>query len=263
MHVQALLSSATEAPESAEALAPFRIDAPLAVRECLRTLRDRCAPLVLHSAPGDGSRLPARVVSVNAPIDRIELDVGAPHAGTVEPLPSGAVWIVGFADHVKIQFELTGMQRIDGVDGMRVRALLPAAVYRRQRRDAYRVRPPGASAARCAVPAQRDLPDGTFDVLDASIGGLSLRWSAQRAPSCGERLEDCIVALPEVAPFRCDLLVRSVEHGAHGNAQPWRVGCAFEALSGPLQRAMQRFVFDVDRRSLQQRRAARTDQQPK
>ena len=253
------LPAADEAPESTEALAPFRIDAPLAVRDCLRALRDRCAPLALHGLPGNGRWLEARLVSVNAPIDRIELDIGVTGFNVVVP-PARSIQVVGFLDRVKVQFELAELERIEAAQGLRLRAWLPAVLYRRQRRDAYRVRPFGSSAARCTVPDTSALPAGTFDVQDASVGGVSLRWDAQCAPDHGALLEDCILALPEVAPFRCDLRVRSVEPGDAGKARFWRIGCAFETLSAPLQRAMQRFVFDTDRRTLRQRRAAAPSQ---
>ena len=71
-----------------------------------------------------------------------------------------------------------------------------------------------------------------------------------------------MVSLPGVAAFRCDLLVRSVQAagGAHrdaaGSARTVRVGCAFEALSQPMQRVLQRFVFDTDKSHLQRVRGA-------
>ena len=243
-------------PEAVETLAPFRVDAPLEVRECLRALRDRCAPLALHGLLRDADLTHARLVSVNAPIDHVELDIAVQEARGAAVMSAGTVQAVGFLDRVKVQFELTRLTPVEAAEGLRVRALLPLHLYRRQRRDTYRVRLPASSVARCTVPAgSGGCGAAIFEVLDASIGGVSLRWNAQRPPSCGSRIEDCVLTLPDMPPFRCDLLVRSVEPIALSTPGSWRVGCAFETLSGPLQRTMQRFVFEADRRSLQQRQA--------
>lgn len=243
------------APDPHEALVRYRVDAPLGVRECLRALRDRCAPLTLHPLAPSGC-ISARLITINSPIDRIELSIDAQRDLMVALRSFKDVEAVGLVDHVKIQFTLTQLEHVESAHGLRLRALLPTFLFRRQRRDTYRVRLSASSPARCTVPAHGAGHAGTFEVLDASIGGVSLRWGAQRVPVCGELLEDCILALPEVAPFRCDLHVRSVEPDEQDRAGAWRVGCAFETLSGPLQRAMQRFVFETDRRSLQQRRVA-------
>lgn len=244
-----------------EELVQYRVDAPLAVRECLRALRDRCTPLTLHPLASIGC-VSARLVTINSPIDRIELSVDAQRDLIVALRSFDRIDAVGLVDHVKVQCALTQLEHVESAHELRLRALLPVFLFRRQRRDTYRVRLWASRPAHCSVPARDGAHAGTFEVLDASIGGLSLCWGAQRVPVCGELLEDCVLALPDVAPFRCDLHVRSVEPGDRDGAAAWRIGCAFEALSGPLQRAMQRFVFDVDRRSLQQQRAARIDQQP-
>lgn len=232
-------------PEPDEALAAWRVADALSVRACLRALRDAAAPLVMHLADG---RLEGRLVAVNAPIDRIEIDLlqasGSPAAGS-------AATVVAFEDRIKVQFRLAHLQSVEGTP-MRLRALLPDALHRVQRRDAYRVRPLPWAQPRCSVPA----PDGTMlpaEVLDTSIGGVSLRLPASVAPQAGQRLADCQLALPGAAPFRCDLRVTSVQPETEGV----RIGCAFEALSVPLQRTLQCFVFEADKRRILQQRAGR------
>lgn len=234
-------------PEPEGALAAWRVADALSVRACLRTLRDAAAPLLLHLHERD-HRLEGRLIAVNAPIDRLEIEIGRA-ADLPDALARATV--VAFEDRIKVQFGLAGLRRVEGAPA-RLRALLPDVLHRIQRRDAYRVRPLPWAQARCAVPA----PNGAMlpaQVLDTSIGGVSLRLPPSVVPQAGQRLADCQLSLPGSAAFRCDLLVTSVQPEAHGV----RVGCAFEALSVPLQRTLQRFVFDADKRRILQARAAR------
>lgn len=232
-------------PEPQEAIAAWRLCDALSVRACLRALRDAGSPVLLHWTE---RRLEGRLVAVNAPIDRIEIELDGAARWTAGLPPATAV---AFENHVKVQFGLTGLQRVEGSE-VRLRALLPDALHRIQRRDAYRVRPLPWAQARCSIVA----PDGIVlpvEVLDTSIGGVSLRLPASIAPRTGQRLADSQLALPGAAPFRCDLQVVSVRP----EARDVRVGCAFESLSVPLQRTLQRFVFEADKRRILQARAGR------
>ena len=256
--MQALMSEARVWPEPDDRLARFRVVEPLAVLACLRALRNEDAPVTLHAEPGarDACAI-GRIVAVNAPVDRIEIAAGGQDARLAALARLAQATAVAFADRVKIQFVLSGLACVADADGgVRLRALVPPTLYRVQRRDAFRVRP--AWRARCTVPQPGGRPALSATVLDASVGGVSLGWTAPEAPRVGARLEDCQLALPGLSEFRCDLLVRSVGEPAP-DAEPGtlRVGCAFEALSGPMQRTLQRFVFDTDKRHLMRLRAAR------
>lgn len=149
---------------------------------------------------------------------------------------------VAFLDGVKVQFDahlfdaaaIAGRRMLGGAP--------PLAVYRLQRREAYRV-PVIATAGRCML---RHPPDDEFGVgiIDLSARGLSIAWPAGQHPAIGTVWEHARIEFAGRPPLPCTLVVCRIDAADDGSS---RIGCEFGPLPSELERAVQVLVNDLQR----------------
>lgn len=162
-------------------------------------------------------------------------------------------------ERVQIRFRLQCLQRVRNEGHTAFVAPLPASVLELQRRDAYRLQIPPMQPVHCRLPAPEAGGEGPLlRVLDLSAGGLALvaDVGGVALPADG-RLGDCDLLLPDTAPIAVALGVAHsyVEHTRNGTPR-LRIGCRFERLPPPVERAIQNYIFRVERqRSARERRA--------
>lgn len=225
----------------------FRVTAPAERLRLLRELRDGSAPVLLNAA--DGSLLGSTLWSIDDDQQRLNLSVdgGAPQLARL--VDADDVVAVAYLDSVKLQFDLHGLVLVRSARSSALQAALPQAIYRFQRRHAYRVRPHErlAPAAHFRHPA---LPDMALALrlLDVSIGGCAL-WLPHDVPplQAGTRLGEIQLTLDADTRFVAAVTLQHVS--ALGTADNGvRLGCEWQQLPGPAERVLQRWIDRTQQR---------------
>lgn len=132
------------------------------------------------------------------------------------------------------------------------RAPRPNAILRLQRREYFRVRIPLSHHVVCKV---NTAPPGApphlvpFRVLDVSNGGLAILIPpASIKVTPGQVFPDSILVVPTTEPIAVTLEVRNVYHVTNRLGQyVERAGCRFVNLPPAVEKALQRYIFTVQR----------------
>jgi flagellar brake protein len=238
------------APMSAltgNAIDEFRVGHPTEVLSLLRRLVDSSV-LVQLSAP-NGAAYTSVLWAVDQQQRRISLDADAAHPQTQALVDAGEATAVAYLDAVKLQFDLGGLILVHGNHASTLQAGLPKVLYRFQRREFFRVRTREGAQAHLRHPA---VPGAALALrlLDVSAGGCALALPADLPPlPAGAEIKQVRIELDADTRFEVTLAVQHVSTGFHPGASGARVGCAFTALDGPSQRALQRYIDVTQRRT--------------
>ena len=224
-----------------ESLDEFRVTSPRDIQALLKQLLDGSVLLNLNAS--DGSVVTSAVWTLDSARGTIGFNADPSDPAMAKLLDCGEVVVVGYLDHVKLQFDVNDLVLVKGQRASVLSCAAPRVVYRFQRRDAFRVRPLKRSGpvARLFHP---DLPGFALAlrIIDVSIGGCGLFLPVD-TPSInpGTLLQD--VRLELDADTRLDLAMR-LQHVTAMNAESRgvRLGLAFHRPSGEAQRALQRFI---------------------
>jgi c-di-GMP-binding flagellar brake protein YcgR len=239
--------AALDTTGAADPWAPFSVGQPQERLRLLRSLRDGSVPVLLN-AP-DGAALTTTVWTIDSAQERLNLSTDPRLPQLARVVESNEAVAVAYLDSVKLQFELHGFVLVHGAQASTLQCRLPAAIYRFQRRDAYRVRPHGRDdpLARFRHPS---LPEMALAlrVLDLSIGGCAL-WLPHDVPAlqAGTLIGGLVLELDaETRPTVAATLrhVSAVGPGAHGV----RIGCEWQALTGSAERSLQRWIDQTQKR---------------
>jgi flagellar brake protein len=236
-------------------LEDFRISASQEIEAWLRQLLGQHTRLQL-STPG-GASLETRLWSLD--IERhsmgFEIDTGAPALQAL--LDSAEVMAVAYLDQIRLEFEIDALVLVQSPALSTLRAPWPAALYRFQRRQAYRVQPLGSAYPRVLLNHPHH-PERTLclRVLDLSVSGLALLLGADLPPI------ETVVALP-LDGLRARIELDSDIHfettlrlqhlgdstlGPDGQSSGQRLGCAFAALPSGAERALQLYIDQTQKR---------------
>jgi flagellar brake protein len=162
-------------------------------------------------------------------------------------LQSDQVIAVGVIDDVKVQFEVSGLVLVQGASSSALRCAMPREMYRFQRRDSYRVRPPlrAAPAARLAHP---QLPP-MLRILDVSMGGCALFLPGKTpSVSAGTVLEDAQLDLEVNVRVTTDLRIQHVSE-LNAEATGMKLGCQFLNPSPGALRNLQHYIAQTQKRA--------------
>lgn len=225
----------------------FRIGSPREIASMLRQLQD--GSVLLSFVAGDGTTLQTMLWSVDTSGGMLSFNADAGDPRTARLVDGDEATVVGYLDSVKIQFDLHGLVLVRGPGGSVLRAPMPPALYRFQRRQAFRVRPlVGASPmARFAHPTLEGRVL-TLRVLDLSIGGCALLLpDDEPAVEPGVRLERVDFALDADTRFSVDLNLLHVT-SINPESRGVRLGCAFARVGADLERLLQRYIDTTQKR---------------
>lgn len=235
-------------PDPVDSLpAEFRIEGLLGVRELLRDLMRRKVPVTLYADDGVDDFLVTRITHVDE--REIEFDL-AGQPGMAGPFERArAITGIAFPGRVKTQFRLGHFELSE--DEARaapvLRAAIPEEMWRIQRRDAFRVVPPEMDRARFLA---REEASGecVFPLADLSAGGAALRMSPDApAPRVGHYWPHGRIEAGEDRTIPCSLIVRHVGEASPDDRE-LRIGCEFQQLPPEVQRQIQLYVIDIDKR---------------
>ena len=211
-------------------------------------LRERAA--VRMNSP-TGHSLVTHICALNASADLLGLELGADPEGISEALvASGEITAVAFLGAIKLQFELEAPVLVSGEQGTVLRSQMPQRLYRFQRRQAYRVQPPGSLFPRVVLPGPSpDQPGRALRVLDISIGGVALALPADLDPlPLGHVSEGLSLELDRLTALWVDLLAHHVSPIAEAAADTRQLGCAFVELPAEAARTLQVYVDQTQKR---------------
>jgi len=233
--------------------APFRVSGTEARLRLLRNLRDRALPVMLHS-PGCAAVTTA-IWSLDPLQQRLTFNAHADPVRLARLVEADDVVALAYDEAVKVQFPVHGLVLVHGAAGSALQCALPAELYRFQRRNAYRVRPPEQQVplARLHHPS---IPDRelALRIVDLSIGGCALWLPADEPPlQAGTRLGQIQLELGPETRFAAAATLKHVTSMAGKPGGPadggTRLGCEWRLLDSGAERALQRWIDQAQRRS--------------
>lgn len=184
--------------------------------------------------------------------DEIVFECGASDEMNRKALTADKLIFVTSLDKVKVQFSTSGIVSGEHMGRPALRAALPRAVLRLQRREYYRLVAPVLHPLRCEIPIP--MPDETMrkvalQVIDISGGGIALMAPASDIPfDVDMEFDGCRLDLPEIGTVRSRLRVRNrfditLRNGVHAK----RCGCQFIGLQRQMQAMVERYIMRVER----------------
>jgi c-di-GMP-binding flagellar brake protein YcgR len=196
-----------------------------------------------------GHAVRASLWTVDLPKRRIAFDVEAGNPG-LEPLVGGnECTATAYLQRVRLQFDLSDLMLVRGPRGTALQCALPEAIYRFQRRQAFRVEPIHRTSA-TAVMRHPSIPEMTLSlrVMDISAGGCALQLPPDVPPMpLGIVLDGVVMHLdPETSIVVCLRLQHATSVGQQADGV--RLGCEFVAVDPEAQRRLQMHVDQIQRR---------------
>jgi len=227
--------------------APFRVDNGAEIGILLRQLRDTGTPMVL-SAPA-GAAMVTELWSVDTEQRRVNFTADDNSPALQQLVDADEAVAVGYLDSIKLQFDLHGLLLVRGARSVALQARLPSAMYRFQRRSAYRVRTleRHAPTARLRHPAIPEM-QLALRVIDVSIGGCALQLPADvPALEPGLTLHGVQLELDADTRFKATVQIQHLS-SLSSAGEHLRVGCEWRSLDRDSQRALQRYIDQTQKR---------------
>jgi len=237
----------------ADPWAPFRVSHPNERQALLRQLCDGQVPVML--AGPDGASLTTTLWSVDGPQARLSFTADASLPALDRLVEGDECVAVAYMDSVKLQFDLHGFVVVRAAKAATLQCAMPQAVYRFQRRNAYRVRTAQrhAPTARLRHPSMPDMAL-SLRVLDVSIGGCAL-WLPHDVPALqpGTRIAEVAISLDAETRFTAGVQLQHVTSlGAASSPAAAeagvRLGCEWQRLAGSAERDLQRWIDQSQKR---------------
>ncbi|MFY9512626.1 MAG: flagellar brake protein [Rubrivivax sp.] len=225
----------------------FRVTHPREMLALLRQLRDASVPVHL-SGPG-GAGLTTALWALDDARGRLSFSADEMHPQLQALVDGDEAVAVAYLDSVKLQFDLHGLLVVRSAGSCALQAEWPQELYRFQRRSAFRVRPSErlAPKARLRHPAIPEMALA-LRVLDVSIGGCALLLPPDVPPlDAGVRLGDVRIELDADTRFEVMLTLHHVT-SLQPQERGVRLGCEWGPLSGSAERALQRWIDQMQKR---------------
>ncbi len=234
-------------PETdADTLERFLVSGSLAIRGVLDDLVRERALISLYSRCDHQEFVVSQMLGWDDRGIRFEFTTDESRRRAI--LGAEAITVVGFLDRIKVQFDATTPRLDSQADPPVLICAIPDRLFRIQRRDAFRVRPPTERPAECMVRAIGS-SQHVYRVLDISASGVALSLPAgDPLPPIGEVWRHCRLEMPGYPPIPCDLEVRFIGESLLGDAAACRIGCELHRPTPETQRAVQVYVMDVERK---------------
>ena len=225
----------------------FRMTSSVEIRNMLTRICDGNIMLTLNSS--DGSDWPAKPWVIDSARSAISMmfdgDKDDPKLARV--LESNQVIAVGVIDNVKIQFDVQSLVLVHSGTSSALRCAMPREIFRFQRRDSFRVRPPVRSAPAARL-SHADLP-GLLRILDVSMGGCALFLPCTASPvAAGTVVRDAQLDLDVSVRVQTDLRIQHVsELNVEGTGV--KLGCQFINANSNSLRNLQNYIQQTQKRA--------------
>ena len=233
---------------AAGGLDEFRITSPREVTAMLKQFQDGNVLMNLNGS--NGAMLSTTLWSVDPARGQLSFsaDVNAPV--THQLVECEEAIAVGYLDSIKVQFDLQGLVLVRGTGGhATISAAMPRLLYRFQRRNAFRVRPLLRSSpmARVRHPAIAEM-QLALRVIDVSIGGCALFLPEDVPPmQAGMVMNQVQIDLDADTRLHTNLRLQHVS-ALNPESRGVRLGCEFVSPGADMQRSLQRFIDQTQKR---------------
>jgi len=229
---------------------PFRVSHPQERLRLLRELRDQQIPVVLNLP--DGSTAPTALWVIDPESQRLTFSADIGPDALARMVEANEAVAVAYLQSVKVQFDVHGLVVVRGDKHKALQSFIPPAIFRFQRRNAYRVRNAARSDAvvRFRHPAMPDMVL-TLRVLDISISGCAL-WMPADMPAlaAGTSLGAMEVDMDLDTRFSAPATLQHVTAVGTGDTltSGARIGCEWLTLPGSSERILQRWIDRAQQR---------------
>jgi flagellar brake protein len=225
----------------------FRMTSAVEIRAMLNRVCSGNAVLTLNAS--DGATWEARPWVIDTARSAISMTFdGAKDDPRLQAvLEAVQVIAVGVIDDVKIQFDVQGLVLVQSSNSAALRCAVPRELYRFQRRESFRVRPPvrNAPAARIVHPGLPTL----LRILDVSAGGCALFLPSDAPPiEAGTVLHGVVLDLEVNVRVQTDLRVQHTSTLSTG-ATGMKLGCQFVNPNSSSLRNLQHYIAQTQKRA--------------
>jgi flagellar brake protein len=233
-----------------EGAGDFRVEAPEEVHRLLQRLTDGNELINLNAAGGLAYATTLWSLDRGHGVLALAVDLNDPRVARLAEADD--LVAVCYVDNVKLQFELHDVVLVHGHGATVLRAALPRAVWRFQRRASFRVQPLSRSAPRAVLhltdPSQPPGAELSLRLLDVSQGGCAL-FLPEGAPrlQAGLVVARASLDLDASTQFETGLRLHHVTAVA-GDTPGARLGCSMTTLTQDAQRALQRYIDQTQKR---------------
>lgn len=225
----------------------FRIDGDAEILQTLKTLAD--GNVIVNLNGSDGASYTTTLWSID-PIRGVIAFSADAHSNQVQALVEAEEAVaVAYLDSIKLQFDVTGLMRVQGGKSSALSCALPRVVWRFQRRAGFRVQPllRSTPVARVRHPM---IPEMTLALrlLDVSIGGCALFLPDDVPPlQPGVVLNGVQIELDLDTRLSTSLRLQHVT-SLNLEARGVRLGCEIVDPSADVLRTLQRYIDQTQRR---------------
>lgn len=225
----------------------FRMTSAVEIRAMLNRVCSASAILNLNAADATSWEVKPWVIDSARSAISMMFDGSKDDPRLQRVIESPLVTAVGVIDDVKIQFDAQGLVLVDGGNSSALRCAMPRELYRFQRRENFRVRPPvrNAPAARITHPGMPTL----LRILDVSAGGCALFLPNDSPPvEAGTVLRAAVLDLEVNVRVQTDLRVQHVSALTAG-ATGVKLGCQFVNPNSSSLRTLQHYIAQTQKRA--------------
>jgi len=157
--------------------------------------------------------------------------------------------VVGYLDSVKLQFDVSNLMLVRGLNSVAIKGNFPREMFRFQRRNGFRVRPMMRSSPMATL-RHPMIPDMQLNlrVLDVSIGGCAL-FLPNDVPAldAGVLMNGVIIDLDADTRIKTGLRLQHVT-SLNPESGGVRLGCEMVTPGSDSLRALQRYIDQTQKR---------------
>ncbi|NCS64807.1 MAG: hypothetical protein COS39_02550 [Hydrogenophilales bacterium CG03_land_8_20_14_0_80_62_28] len=234
---------------SAEEIERYKIDHPSEIERILSSIMAKKALVTAYS---EDSRdfLVTSLTAVDLPGKAIYLGAGNDAAVNQALTASREVSFNTAHNQIRVLFTTPGLSLTTLAGEPMLRAEMPKALLRFQRREYYRLPTPMTHPVKCLIGVDSTTLETT--VLDISIGGVCvLAYTEDVGLRAGETYRDCKLSLPDAGNYLVSLHVRVIyEPTVKNGVVTRRLGCQFIDLAPSVETDIQRYIIRVERERL-------------
>lgn len=184
--------------------------------------------------------------------DALYFDIGGSEETNRAFLKAERSQFATVVEGIRLQFSVKQASVVT-LRGERVFAvILPKAMLRLQRREAFRLQLPSSKPYICRI-RRGSSEECALPIYDISVSGLGILVAEPLAYEPMEMLENCWIDLRESGMLTVSLEVRYIlAKDSRGGKVLWHMGCSFVNLSPANETLIQRFMarIEVERRAL-------------
>ncbi|GAA5316149.1 MAG: hypothetical protein AseanaTS_13540 [Candidatus Pelagadaptatus aseana] len=225
--------------------------------EIYRTLRalQLSRSLVTLRIEGDSQIYSTMILLCDLDNRQFIMDAIRPESGNQRLQQGVSFALTGFYEGIQVvckdnRISTTNPEQLDNAFSVP----FPKFVYRKQRRQAYRTHLPGHLVREIHLSGQHREKPLTGQITDISSTGIGCEFSGNIKPELktGEIFDNATININGELILSCCLIVRQPRHIAR--AEITQCGLAFDNLTGPEQKKVERYIAQLQRQARRRER---------